>query len=255
LIGYRSIYTPTLIPLSIKLLRAIKGSASKEEVDEKIETLLYQNSRKTREKIKEDFMRRYLTFESDRLVQTPLLELVSRLNDMVLIRELLYYHYIQAERIGAEIIMGVLYPKLPEAEYVEDEVMRYVAEKMPGKAQRTLHNTYACLRTALKDFGLLRRKGKKWVADTYFPKLESFVYALHHECTVKQNYLNPKMSYLLGKAEFPRLFLMTTATVRDYVQRARREGLISYEVCAGDEQIALIHKSLDRVVGEMIRRS
>ena len=226
-----------------------------EEVDKKIEGLLYQNSMKTRTAIRCDFKRRYLTFDDGKLVHSPLLKLVSHANNMVLIRELMYYHYVQTERIGAEIVKDVLYPKLPSAEYAEDEIMRYLAQKMLGKAKRSLHNTYACLRTALKDFGLLRRKGKKWVADAYSPKLESFIYVLHHEFTVKQSYLNPRMSYLLGKAEFPRLFLMTAATVRDYVQRARREGLISYEVCAGDEQVALIHKSLDRVVDEIISRS
>jgi len=123
---------------------------------------------------------------------------------------------------------------------------------MPEMAERTWYTTYSSLRTALKDFGLLKKIDDGWFAHLYSPELESFVYALHYEFTVVQSYLNPMVSYLLKKAEFPRLFLMSPQSIRNYVQRARRAGLISYEACAGDEQVALIHKSLDRVTEKMI---
>jgi hypothetical protein len=249
---YRGIYRSTYIPLFIKLLHSVKDLTFEEEVDDRIESLLTQNASNTRRAIKRDFKRRYLTFNEGRLVKTPLLEIVSNTSDLTLIRELLYYHYIRTERIGAEVVMDVLYPKLPDAEYEREEVMSYVAKKMPEMVERTWHNVYSFLRTALKDFGLLKRINNKWVAHPYSPKLESFVYALHYEFTLDQNYLNPRVSYLLEEAEFPRLFLMSHESVRDYIQRARRAGLISYEVCAGDEQVALIHKSLDRVTAEMI---
>jgi len=250
---YRGIYISTYIPLSIRLLREVIDLASEEEVDEKIEGLLTQNSKKTRMAIKCDFKRRYLTFNEGRLVKSPLLEIVSCTNDLALIRELLYYHYIKAERVGAEVVLDLLYPRLPNAEYEMGEVIGCLAKKMPEMAERTWYTTYSFLKTALKDFGLLKMVNNKWVAHSYSPKLESFVYALHHEFTVDQNYLNPRVAYLLNEAEFPRLLLMSHASVRDYIQRARRRGLISYEVCAGDEQVALIHKSLDRVTAEMVR--
>ncbi|TET25957.1 MAG: DUF1819 family protein [Candidatus Bathyarchaeum sp.] len=250
---YRGIYRSTYIPLFIKLLHSIKDLTFEEEVDDRIESLLTQNAKNTRMAIRRDFKRRYLTFDEGLLVKTPLLEFVSHTNDLALIRELLYYHYIRAERIGAEVVMDVLYPRLPNAEYEMEEVMSYLAKKMPEMVERTWHNVYSFLKTALKDFGLLKRVDDRWVAQPYSPKLESFVYALHHEFTVDQNYLNPRVAYLLEEAELPRLFLMSHASVRDYIQRARRAGLISYEVCAGDEQVALIHKSLDRVTTEMIR--
>lgn len=249
---YRGIYISTYIRLSVRLLREVIDLVSEEEVDEKIEGLLTQNSKKTRTAIKCDFKRRYLTFNEGRLVKSPLLEIVSCTNDLELIRELLYYHYIKAERVGAEVVMDLLYPRLPKAEYETGEVMGYLAKKMPEMAERTWYTTCSFLKTALKDFGLLKRVNNKWVAHPYSPKLESFVYALHYEFTVDQNYLNPRVVYLLEEAEFPRLFLMSHASVRDYIQRARRAGLISYEVCAGDEQVALIHKSLDRVTAEIL---
>lgn len=251
---YRGIYRSTYIPLFIKLLRSVKDLASEEEVDNRIEGLLSQNARNTRSAIKRDFKRRYLIFREGRLVKTPLLELVSRVDDLALIKELLYYHYIRAERIGAEVVMDILYPRLPNAEYERKEVMSYLAKKMPEMAERTWYTTYSSLQTALKDFGLLKKTDSRWFARPYSPELGSFVYALYYEFTVGQNYLNPRVSYLLEEADFPRLFLMSHGSVRDYVQRARRAGLISYEVCAGDEQVALIHKSLDRVTGEIIRR-
>ena len=250
---YRGIYRSTYIPLFINILRSVKDLTSEEEVDDKIERLLSQNAKNTRSAIKRDFKRRYLIFSEGKLVKTPLLEIVSCIDDLALIRELLYYHYIRAERIGAEVVMDVLYPRLPNAEYERKEVMSYLARKMPEMAERTWYDVYSFLRTALKDFGLLKRVKDRWFAQPYLPKLESFVYALYYEFTVDQNYLNPRMSYLLGEAEFPRLFLMSHESVRDYVQRARRAGLISYEACAGDEQVALIHKSLDRVTAEIIR--
>jgi hypothetical protein len=249
---YRGIYISTYIPLSISLLRALVGLTSEEDVDNKIEGLLTQNSKKTRMAIKCDFKRRYLTFNNGQLVKSPLLEIVSCTNNLALIRELLYYYYIKAERIGAEVVLDLLYPRLPNAEYEMGEVVGYLAKKMPEMAKHTWYTTYSFLKTALKDFGLLKRVNNKWVAYPYSPKLESFVYALHHEFTVDQNYLNPRVSYLLEKAEFPRLFLMSHTSFRDYIQRARRAGLISYEVCAGDEQVALIHKSLDRVTAEIV---
>lgn len=252
---YRGIYRSTYIPLFIKLLHSIKDLTFEEEVDDRIESLLTQNAKNTRMAIRRDFKRRYLTFNEGLLVKTPLLAFVSHTNDLALIRELLYYHYIRAERIGAEVVMDVLYPKLPNAEYEMEEVMSYLAKKMPEMVERTWHNVYSFLKTALKDFGLLKRVNNKYVAHPYSPKLESFVYALHHELTVDQDYLNPRVSYLLEEAEFPRLFLMSHASVRDYIQRARRAGLISYEVCAGDEQVALIHKSLMRIVDQMIGKS
>jgi hypothetical protein len=186
-------------------------------------------------------------------VKTPLLEIVSHTENLALIRELLYYHYVLAERIGGEVVMDVLYPKLPDAEYKREEVMNFLAKKMPEMAERTWYTTYSSLQAALKDFGLLKKVDNGWFAHPYSPELGSFVYALHYEFTVVQNYLNPMVSYLLEKAEFPRLFLMSPTSVRNYVQRARRAGLISYEACAGDEQVALIHKSLGRVTEEMIR--
>ena len=252
--NYRGIYRSTYIPLFINLLQSVKDLTSEEEVDDRIEGLLSQNARNTRRAIKRDFKRRYLIFNEGRLVKTPLLEVVARVDDLALIKELLYYHYIRAERIGAEVVMDILYPRLPNAEYKRDEVMSYLAKKMPEMAERTWHNVYSFLRTALKDFGLLKNADNKWFARPYSPELGSFVYALYYEFTVGQNYLNPKMPYLSEEAEFPRLFLMSYGSVRDYVQRARRAGLISYEECAGDEQVALIHKSLDRVTDKIIRR-
>jgi len=251
---YRGIYISTYISLSIRLLHSIKDLSTEEEVDDRIDSLLTQNSKNTRRAIRCDFKRRYLIFDEGQLVKTPLLEIVSRVDDLALIKELLYYHYIRAERIGAEVVMDVLYSRLPNAEYKRDEVMSYLAKKMPEMAERTWYTTYSSLQTALKDFGLLKNADNKWFARPYSPELGSFVYALYYEFTVGQNYLNPRMSYLSEEAEFPRLFLMSYGSVRDYVQRARRAGLISYEVCAGDEQAALIHKSLDRVTGEIIRR-
>jgi len=252
--NYRGIYRSTYIPLFIKLLQSVKDLSSEEEVDNRIEGLLSQNARNTRRAIKRDFKRRYLIFSEGRLVKIPLFEIVSRVDDLALIKELLYYHYIRAERIGADVVMDVLYPRLPNAEYERKEVMSYLAKKMPEMAERTWYNVYAFLKTALKDFGLLQRVDDRWFAQHYLPKLGSFIYALYYEFTVDQSYLNPRMSHLLEEADFPRLFLMSHGSVRDYVQRARRAGLISYEVCAGDEQVALIHKSLDRVTGEIIRR-
>jgi len=249
---YRGIYRSTYIPLFINLLHSIKDLTFEEEVDDRIESLLTQNARNTRMAIRRDFKRRYLTFNEGRLVKTPLLALISHTNDLALIRELLYYHYIRTERIGAEVVIDVLYPRLPNAEYEMREVMSYLAKKMPEMVEHTWYTTSSHLKTALKDFGLLKRVNNKWVAQPYSPKLESFVYALHHELTVVQNYLNPRVAYLLEEAEFPRLFLMPHESIRDYIQRARRAGLISYEVCAGDEQVALIHKSLDRVTAEMV---
>ena len=251
---YRGIYRSTYIPLFIRLLHSVKDLTFEKKVDDRIESLLTQNAKNTRMAIRRDFKRRYLTFNEGRLVKTPFLELVSHTNDLALIRELLYYHYILTERIGAEVVKDVLYPKLPNAEYEMGEVMSYLAKKMPKMVERTWYNVYSFLKTALKDFGFLKRVNNKWIAQPYSPKLESFVYALHHEFTVVQKYLNPRMSYLLGEAEFPRLFLISHASVRDYIQKARRAGFISYEVCAGDEQVALIHKSLDRVTAEMTRR-
>lgn len=250
---YRGIYISTYIPLSIRLLRSIKDLSTKEEVDDRIEGLLTQNSKKTRRAIRCDFKRRYLIFNEGQLVKTPLLKIVSHTDNLALIKELLYYHYVLAERIGAEVVIDVLYPKLPNAEYKRGEVMNYLAKKMPEMAERTWYTTYSRLQTSLKDFGLLKKIDDGWFAHTYSPELESFVYALHYEFTVVQNYLNPMVSYLLQKAEFPRLFLMSPASIRNYIQRARRVGLISYEACAGDEQVALIHKSLDRVTDEMIK--
>lgn len=252
--NYKSIYISTYIPLFIKLLRSIKDLTSEKEVDNRIEGLLTQNARHTRTKIKSDFKKRYLIFNDGQLVNTPLLELISSTNNMVLIRNLLYYHYIRTERIGAEIVIDMLYPRLPNAEYERKDIMSYLAKKMPEVAERTWHNVYSFLKTALKDFGLLKRVSNKWIAQPYSPMLESFVYALHYEFTVDQKYLNPRVSYLLDDAEFPRLFMMSNELVRDHIQRARRAGLISYEACAGDEQVALIHKSLDRVTEEMIHR-
>ena len=185
-------------------------------------------------------------------MKTPLLEIVSHTSNLALVRELLYYHYVLVERIGGEVVMDVLYPKLPNAEYERGEVISYLAKKMPEMAERTWYTTYSRLQTALKDFGLLKKADDGWFTHPCSPELESFVYALHYEFTVVQNYLNPMVSYLLEKAEFPRLFLMSPASIRNYIQRARRAGLISYEACAGDEQVALIHKSLDRVTEKMI---
>jgi len=249
---YRGIYISTYIPLFIRLLRSIKDLGTEEEVDDRIESLLTQNSWKTRRAIRCDFKRRYLIFNEGRLVKTPLLEVVSHTDNLTLIRELLYYHYVLVERIGGEVVMDVLYPKLPDAEFKREEVVNYLAKKMPEMAERTWYTTYSSLRTALKDFGLLKKIDDGWFAHLYSPELESFVYALHYEFTVVQSYLNPMVSYLLKNAEFPRLFLMSATSIRNYVQRARRAGLISYEACAGDEQVALIHKSLDRVTEVMI---
>jgi len=249
---YRGIYISTYIPLSIRLLRSIKDLSTEEEVDGRIDGLLTQNSKKTRRAIRCDFKRRYLIFNEGQLAKTPLLEIVSHTDNLALIKEVLYYHYVLAERIGAEVVIDILYPKLPKAEYKRGEVMNYLAKKMPEMAERTWYTTYSRLQTALKDFGLLKKIDDGWFAHPYSPELESFVYALHYEFTVVQNYLNPMVSYLLEKAEFPRLFLMSPASVRNYIQRARRAGLISYEACAGDEQVALIHKSLDRVKERMI---
>jgi len=249
---YRGIYISTYIPLFIRLLRSIRDLSTEEEVDDRIESLLTQNSKKTRRAIRCDFKRRYLTFNEGQLMKTPLLEIISHTDNLALTRELLYYHYVLVERLGGEVVMDVLYPKLPDAEYKREEVMNYLAKKMPEMAERTRYTTYSRLQTALKDFGLLKKADDGWFAHPYSPELESFVYALHYEFTVVQNYLNPMVSYLLEKAEFPRLFLMSPASVRNYVQRARRAGLISYEACAGDEQVALIHKSLNRVTEKMV---
>lgn len=249
---YRGIYISTYIPLSIKILRSIADVNTEEEVDKKIDSLLTQNSKKTRLAIICDFKRRYLVFDDGQLVNTPLLQFISRTDNLALIRELLYYHYILAERIGAIVVMDVLYPQLPEAEYEHGEVMSYLAQKMPEMSERTRHTTCQSLQTALKDFGLLKKTDDGWFAHPYSPKLESFIYALHHEFTVIQNYLNPMVSYILQKAEFPRLFLMTPTKIRKYIQRARRANLISYEACAEDEQVALIFKSLNNVTEKII---
>ena len=249
---YRGIYISTYIPLFIRLLRSIKDLNTEEEVNDRIESMLTQNSKKTRMAIRSDFKRRYLIFNEGQLVRTPLLEIISHTDNLALIRELLYYHYVLTERVGAEVVMDVLYPKLPGAEYKREEVMNFLAKKMPEMAERTWYTTYSSLQAALKDFGLLKKIDNGWFAHPYSPELESFVYALHYEFTVVQNYLNPMVSYLLKKAEFPRLFLMSPTSIRNYIQRARRTGLISYEACAGDEQVALIHKSLDRVTEKMV---
>lgn len=250
---YRGIYISTYIPLFIRLLRSIKDLSTREAVDNRIEGILTQNSKKTRMAIRSDFRRRYLVFSKGQLVKTPLLKIVSHTDNLALIKELLYYHYILAERIGGEVVMDVLYPKLPDAEYVRGEVMTFLAKKMPEMAQHTWYTTYSGLQTALKDFGLLKKTDHGWFALPYSPELESFVYALYFEFTIAQQYLNPMVSYLVNEAEFPRLFLMSPTSVRNYVQRARRAGFLSYEACAGDEQVALIHKSLNRVTEKLMQ--
>ncbi len=253
-VKYRSIYISPYIPLSIKILRSLEGLTSEKDVKDKMEEILPQNAWQTRSKIRGDLKRRYLIFNEDLLVRTPLLELVSRSNDTAFLRELLYYHYLQAERIGAKIVCDILYPRLPKASYDKAEIMNYLSKKMSRVNETTRHNIYSNFKSALKQFGLLKKVNDQWSAIPYSPKLETFVYVLYHEFTVTQTYLNPKMSYLLEKAEFPRLFLMPESSIRDYIQRARLTKLISYETCEGEEQIALIHKSLDRVANEMIRR-
>lgn len=147
-----------------------------------------------------------------------------------------------------------MYTRLPRAFYDDDEIINYLTKKMHGASEKTLNNTCSLLKTALKRFGLLTEIDSKWFAFPYSPTLETFVYVLYHEFTVTQTYLNPKTSYLLEKAEFPRLFFMSESLIRDYVQRARLTKLISYETSAREEQVALIHKSLDRAANEMIRR-
>lgn len=251
---YRSIAIPPYVSLSIKILRSLDGLTSEKEVNDKIKEILPQNALNTRSKIRRDLERRFLIFNEGLLVRTPLLELVSRSNDTAFLKELLYYHYLQAERIGAEIVRDILYPRLPRASYDKAEIMNYLSKKISGFNERTRHNIYSSFKSALKQFGLLKKVNGQWSAIPYSPKLETFVYALYHEFTVSQTYLNPKMSYLFEKAKFPRLFLMPESSIRDYVQRARLEKLISYETCEGEEQVALIHKSLDRAANEMIRR-
>lgn len=253
-VKYRSIYISPYIPLSIKILRSLEGLTSEEEVNDKIKEILPQNAWETRKKIRDDLKRRYLIFNEGLLIRTPLLELVSKSKDTAFLRELLYYHYLQAERIGAEVVRDILYPRLPRASYDEADIMNYLSKKISGVTERTIHNIYSNFKSALKQFGLLKKVNDQWSANPYSPKLETFVYVLYHEFTVTQTYLNPKMSYLFEKAEFPRLFLMPKSSIRDYVQRARLEKLISYETCAGEEQVALIHKSLDRAANEMMKR-
>lgn len=253
-VKYRGIHVPTHIGLSIKILRSIEGLTSKNEVNDKIEEILPQNAWETRNKIRGALKRRYLIFNEDLMIRTPFLELVSKSNDITFIKELLYYHYINAERIGAEVVRDFLYPILPRALYNDGEIINYLKNKLIGAANKTINNTCSLLKTALKNFGLLKKFDGQWLAYPYSPKLETFVYALYYEFTVSQTYLNPKISYLFNKTEFPRLFFMPESSIRDYIQRARLEKFISYETCAGDEQVALIYKSLDRVADEMIRR-
>lgn len=253
-VKYRSLSISPYISLSIKILRSLEGLSSEAEVNDKIEEILPQNSYDTRRKIRYALKMRYIVFNEGLLIRTPLLELVSNSNDMTLLRELLYYHYLQAERIGAEIVRDILYPRLPRASYDETDIKNYLSKKMSGVNEKTRHSIYSHFKSALNQFGLLKKVNGQWSASSYSPKLETFVYALYHEFTVIQTYLNPKMSYLFEKAEFPRLFLMPESSIRDYVQRARLTKLISYETCEGEEQVALIHKSLDRAANEMIRR-
>jgi hypothetical protein len=251
---YRGVHVPTHIDLSIKILRSLDGLTSEEEVNGKIEEILPQNAWETRKKIRSDIKRRYLIFNEGLLIRTPFLKLVSKSRDLTFIKELLYYHYLNAERIGAEVVRDILYPRLPRASYDEATIINYLTKKMFGAAEKTINNTCSLLKTALNRFGLLTKIDGKWFACPYSPTLETFVYVLYHEFTVTQTYLNPKTSYLLEKAEFPRLFLMPPTSIKDYIQRARLERLISYETCAGDEQVALIYKSLDRAANEMMKR-
>ncbi|GAH02877.1 unnamed protein product, partial [marine sediment metagenome] len=231
-----------------------EGLTSINEVNDKIEEILPQNAWQTRNKIRGALKKRYLTFNEDLLIRTPLLKLVSKSRDLTFIKELLCYHYLNAERIGAEVVQNILYPRLPRASYDEAYIINYLTQKMHGASEKTIKNTCSLLKTALKRFGLLTKIDDNWFACPYSPKLETFIYVLYHEFTVTQNYLNPKTSYLLEKAEFPRIFLMHPTSMKDYIQRARLTKLISYETYAGEEQVALIHKSLDRAANEMIKR-
>ena len=137
-VKYRSIYIPTYIDLSIKILRSLEGLTSAAEVNDKIEEILPHNAWKTRQTIRGDLKRRYLIFNEGLLIRTPLLKLVSKSRDLTFIKELLYYHYLNAERIGSEVVQDILYPRLPSASYDEDDIINYLTKKMHGASEKTI---------------------------------------------------------------------------------------------------------------------
>lgn len=249
---FKSITNSTYVDEGMEALRLAKDFKNKNKLRNKFE--INKFSKSARNNCWNQINKRYLS-RSDGSLNELLIKLIDYENYKAN-KELMFYHYAQKEPIFKQTLLEFIYPrvKISDEFIVKSKDVLFFINKYLDYASSTMEKTARSIIKALVDFEIAEVEKNDVKVKIYRPELLSVIYAFYSEYTAgfeeakNINILNPSIEHIKEKAEFYKLFMIKSAVIEDYLQRAWKEGYLGYEPRGGLNQYVLKHKNLSNLI-------
>ncbi|MFQ6063549.1 MAG: BrxA family protein [Methanosarcinales archaeon] len=236
----------TYIEESIEILKlASKMDNIKELREYAIKNIFKQNSEYGRKTKCYTVISRYLQVDKNKIKKTPLIMAFEIFNDLKILKEILFYHYINQENVVKYSVINEIYPQLiNNNKLLNKEKLNNFIKANLECSDNTLKNTCSSVPKALADFGFLNIATKNYELKYYMPTIESFAYALYHTYLIEMNFLNPPYEHIIN-SDIPKIYFMKLESIEHKLELLRNKGLISLEKIANKKQYALNYNNMD----------
>lgn len=260
---------------AIKLASELK---TRDELRKAIMRKLRQASSRTRLRVAEKIMQRFIATEKNEIVITPFIKLVNGSSDPRAQAELLLYQLVQTDRIVEAIASEIFYPyfilnRMPKGFTASDFRMinrpglfewdrvitgRFVSLYAQKNWNFTSQTTIFRALRILKQSGLLQALpgesreigGLSFIPSPHLISLPTFAYCLHHEFS--QRRLATVALDQIQNARFARLFLLQPLQVTALLGEAQRHKLVRREKSARGGRFSLPSADPDKLVANLL---
>ena len=234
---YNSLYTE-MISESLEALRQAHKFSVLKEFNAFLMSTLPQRSPITRDRNANKIIDRYIENGN---MDSPLVRVFREVKEKRILEELLYFHFLNRERIVNDFARDVLFRRLKSGFLNKEAVGAYVLLALGREDKETSRRIVR----ALSKLGIIKKEKSRLVFGYYRPHFLSFLYILHYE-------FSKPGSYPYGEvvsSNLRRIFLVSDKDLEDLIIEAWNKGCIEYS-SRGDNRIE-VRYSLQEI-GEKI---
>ena len=234
---YNSLYTE-MISESLEALKQAHKFSILKEFNAFLMSTLPQRSPITRDRNANKIIDRYI---QDGNMNSPLIKLFREVRENRILKELLYFHFLNKEKIVNDFVRDVLFRSLNSGSLNKEAVGAYVLLAL-GREDRD--TSRRMVRTLLK-FGVIKREKDKLLFSYYRPHFLSFLYILHYEFSKPGLYSYEK----IVNSNLRKIYLISDKDLEDLITEAWNKEYIEYSL-KGDNGIGIRHNLEE--IGERI---
>jgi hypothetical protein len=234
---YNSLYTE-MISESLEALKQAHKFSVLKEFNAFLMSTLPQRSPITRDRNANKIIDRYI---GDKNMNSPLIKLFRKIEETTVLEELLYFHFLNREKIVNDFVGDVLFKNLNSGCLNKEAVGAYVLLAL-GREDRD--TSRRMVRTLCK-FGIIKKEKNRLLFSCSRPHFPSFLYILHYEFSKPGLYSHEKVV----NSNLRKIYLVSDKDLEDLITEAWNEKYIGYSL-RGDSGIEIRH-SLEEI-GERI---